>query len=73
MVHSSSATLQANEKTSLNVLHRHVGIVPQKLMARSHWRFSEASDSLALEVIYLDIFTLAIFPSNIYVYFNMLV
>ena len=38
-------------------------------MARSHWRFPQASDFLGLEAIYLDIFTLAIFPSDFYVYF----
>ena len=39
------------------------------LMARSHWRFSQASDFLGSEKIYLDIFTLAIFPSDFYIYF----
>ena len=38
-------------------------------MAHSHWRFSQASDFLGLEAIYLDIFTLAIFPSDFYIYF----
>ena len=39
------------------------------IMARSHWQFSQASDFLGSEAIYLDIFTLAIFPSNFYIYF----
>ena len=39
------------------------------LMARSHWRFFQASDFLGSEAIYLDIFTLAIFPRDFYIYF----
>ena len=38
------------------------------IMARSHCRFSQVSDFLGSEAVYLDIFTLAIFPSDFYIY-----
>ena len=40
-----------------------------KLLARSHWRFSQVTDFLGSKAIYLNIFTLAIFLSDFYLYF----
>ena len=45
-------------KNSLDEFFHVVG-----LMAHSHWRFSQASDFLSSEAIYLDIITLAIFQA----------
>ena len=45
--------------------------VAKVVMACSHWQFPQASDFLGSEAIYL-ILTLAMFPSNFYIYFMCL-